>query len=373
MKAIKFIAALFMLSATWTSCIKDEELNAEADITRCILPKEILSRPEIDVYRPFDLKLKAYPIYLPIKTGVDVSNLALDFELTPGATIEPAKGSMHNFRQPVRYTVTSEDGQWHRTYSIVAEPPKKIPTFFHFEDAHKDGKYHIIYEKNEDKEVTWGSGNGGFSLAVKDAEQLEYPTFLSSEGYKGNCVQMVTRQTGSLGALVGMPIAAGNLFLGQFNLKDAMEKPLEATQFGEPFTYKPLRIKGYYRYKAGSQYLDKNRPVDKKDICSIYAFFYESTEDCPMLDGNLPDQNYNHPNMVALALLKEPHETKDNQWEEFNIEFDYQRYGKSIDPNKLENGQYHLGIVFTASADGAKFAGAPGSTLMVDEVEIIYE
>ena len=374
MKSIKLIASVLFLSMTWTSCIKDEELNSEADIVKCILPEDILTRHDIDLYKPFDSKLNAYPINLPIKTGVDVSQLALEFELTPGASIEPASGSVHNFRNPVRYTVTSEDGKWHRTYAIIADAAKQIPTKFHFEEAKTDGKYHILYELDGDKELTWGSGNGGFALAVSKAKPEEYPTLLSSEGYKGNCVKMITRSTGSLGLLVGMPIASGNLFSGQFNIKDAMERPLEATKFGEPFTYKPLRITGYYRYKSGPVYYDKSTKVDgKKDMCNIYAIFYESTKETPMLDGNIQETNFQHPNMVASALLKNPHETKGNNWERFDIEFDYETYGKEIDMNKLESGKYHLGIVFAASVDGAKFSGAPGSTLMIDEVEIIYE
>ena len=366
MKSVKLIAATLLLCTTWTSCIKDEELNAEADIVKCILPEDILTRPDIDVYRPFDSKLNAYPINLPIKTGIDVSELALKFELTPGATIEPANGSVHNFRHPVRYTVTSEDGQWHRTYAIIADGPKKIPTQFHFEDAKTEGKYNIIYEVDGDKEITWGSGNGGFALAVSSAKPNEYPTFLSPDGYKGNCVKMITRKTGSLGLLVGMPIASGNLFSGKFNIQNAMEKPLEATRFGEPFTYKPLRLTGYYSYKAGPQYYDKNQKVDKKDMCSIYAIFYESTQDTPMLDGNIQENNFQHPNMVALALMKNPHETNGSEWERFDIEFDYTKYGKTIDINKLEDGKYHLGIVFASSVNGATFSGAPESTLMID-------
>lgn len=373
MKSLKFAGMLLTLCLTTTACIQDEELNSEADITKCILPREMLTRPDIDVYRPYDANINAYPIYLPIKTGTDVSNLALNFELTPGATIEPANGSTHNFRRPVRYTVTSEDKQWHRTYSIVANGPKKIPTVFHFENADKDGKYHVLYERNTETELTWGSGNSGFALAVSNAKPNEYPTVLSPEGYKGNCVKMVTRNTGSLGLLVGMPIASGNLFFGQFKVKDAMEKPLEATQFGEPFIYKPLRITGYYRYKAGQKYFEGNKEANKKDMCSIYAVFYESTDEVPMLDGNIQETNFEHPNMVAVALLKNPHETQGSEWEKFDIEFDYKRYNKKIDMNKLESGKYHLGIVFASSVNGAKFAGAPGSTLMVDEMEIIYE
>ena len=375
MKSIKIFAATLLVGLAGTSCIKDEELNTEADITECILSADLLSKPSIDVYRPFDKNLNAYPIYLPIRNGVDVSKLAPEFELTPGAVIEPASGSVQDFSyaKPVRYTVTSEDNQWHRTYAVIARTQRNIPTYFHFETADTKGKYHIIEEKLDDRVLTWGSGNGGFSLAMSKAEPTDYPTVLSPDGYRGNCVKMVTRTTGDLGQMVKMPIASGNLFIGQFEIQHALSKPLESTKFGEPFVHKPIRLKGYYRYKAGPQFFENNKPVDKKDMMNIYAIFYESTDEVPMLDGNIQENNYEHPNMVALALIDNPHETKGNQWEEFDIVFDYDRYGKTIDPEKLKDGKYNLSIVFAASVNGATFSGAPGSTLMVDEMELIYE
>ena len=62
------------------------------------------------------------------------------------------------------------------------------------------------------------------------------------EGKEGKCVKLETRLTGSLGALVKMPIAAGNLFIGEFDMTNALSKPLEATRFGIPFCYKPAQL-----------------------------------------------------------------------------------------------------------------------------------
>ena len=46
--------------------------------------------------------------------------------------------------------------------------------------------------------------------------------------------------------------------------------------------------------------------------------------------------------------------------------------GKNIDYNKLKAGGYNLAIVFTSSIEGDLFKGAVGSTLYIDEVELIY-
>ena len=46
--------------------------------------------------------------------------------------------------------------------------------------------------------------------------------------------------------------------------------------------------------------------------------------------------------------------------------------GKFIDKEKLKDGKYNVAIVFTSSLEGAYFNGAIGSTLLIDEVELIY-
>ena len=66
-----------------TSCIKDETPNAEADIEKCILPADILSGTEIDYNLPFDESLNAYPIYIEVNNGTDLTAQAPTFELTP--------------------------------------------------------------------------------------------------------------------------------------------------------------------------------------------------------------------------------------------------------------------------------------------------
>jgi hypothetical protein len=43
------------------------------------------------------------------------------------------------------------------------------------------------------------------------------------------------------------------------------------------------------------------------------------------------------------------------------------------DAEKLKNGDYSLIVLFTSSVNGDFFAGAPGSTLVVDEVEVEYD
>lgn len=365
-----------LIGSTAVSCIRKEAPNAEADITGCTLPGNVLVQDTIDVDVSYDKSLNAYPIYIQVKKGTDCSQLAPVFTLTPGATIEPESGSTQDFSSPVRYTVTSEDGQWHRTYSISIEEEKvqEIPTIFHFEDTRIENGYYVFYETSENQELTWASGNGGFRLAINNADASEYPTTVEEAGYSGKCAKLVTRTTGSLGAMVGMPIAAGNLFIGKFNLSNALSNPLKATQLGTTFYHKPLKIKGYYKYTPGDKFYANGSYTNQVDKFDIYAIFYENKDEngeSVMLDGTLPVLNYENSNLVALAQFNDTQVY--NSWQSFEISFDYDRFQKTVDTDRLNAGEYNISIVISSSKDGATFEGAPGSTLWIDELNIIYE
>ena len=384
---------LYSLLGIWmTSCIKDEAPNAEADITSVSFQEDILANSYIDLNPSFDEGLQAYPIRINVKEGTDVTNLSPIFGLTPGASISPASGSSQNFTTSVFYTVTSADKKWQRVYavSIRKQTASNIPTSFHFEDVRlikgissandpeKKLYYHEFYERQNGEELTWASGNKGFNWAASSSLTTDYPTVQYENGKVGKCAKLETRLTGSLGNMVGMPIAAGNLFIGSFDMLNAITNPLSATRFGTPFYNKPMRLTGYYKYKAGDKFYENGEYTSRKDMYNIYAIFYDGVGYNDKgkavdvtLDGNLPNNNYEHANMVALALVTNPHET--DKWEFFDIPFDYQRYGKKINESRLAKGEYKIGIIFASSKDGATFEGAPGSTLLIDEVELIYE
>ena len=72
------------------------------------------------------------------------------------------------------------------------------------------------------------------------------------------------KNTGSFGAGVNMPIAAGNLFIGKFDVSNALADALKATQFGLPFYKVPQSLKGYYKFKAGDIFTENGKPVEGK-------------------------------------------------------------------------------------------------------------
>lgn len=102
MKA-KHVILYFLVSIIISSCIRDEALNAEADILSCTLPKAVMTTSPI---------INNNSVTLFVGPGTDVSALAPEFTLTPGATISPLSGTVHDFNLPQKYTVTAADGVW---------------------------------------------------------------------------------------------------------------------------------------------------------------------------------------------------------------------------------------------------------------------
>ena len=356
------------------SCIKEEALNSEADIESCTLPGDVLNRDPI---------IENDKVTLILKKGTNLTALSPEFTLTPGATISPASGTVRDFTSPQYYEVTSEDGQWKKRYKVEATTSGITANTYRFENMRMDsnGKYHIFYETDAGgaEILTWASGNPGFALTGAGSTPADYPTYQSEAGYKGKCLALTTRKTGSFGASMGMPIAAGNLFLGTFDVLNALKEPLTATKFGLPFDYVPTCLRGFYKYRSGEMFYKQDASVsggltpvpDMRDRFNMYAVFYESTDDMKTVDGTnaLSEDN---PNVLAVAQIDPGRAVETDEWSPFEIDFVF-REGKRVDAGKLAEGRYSLAIVFSSSVHGDRFEGAPGSTLYVDEVTLEYK
>lgn len=366
MKISRTLLSLFLLVIV-SSCIQSEDPNAEADILSCTVEEKsiLLGEPLIN-----DSEIGKYNILILAKKGSDLTHITPIFTLTPGATIEPATGVSQNFTEPVVYTVTSEDRKWEKKYTIAAvdaELPLKY-SFEHLLKGEKE-KFDTFIELDKGHQIMqWASGNGGFSITDAAKKPSDYPTVQTTGGVYGMCAKLETRSTGSLGIRVKMPIAAGNLFIGQFNVLDAISNALGATRFGLPFTKHPVAIKGYYKYAPGKTYSEKGKPKPGvTDEADIYAVFFESDKETPTLNGanSLTDKN-----IIALARPEKIDPTK--EWTKFRYDFEFKE-GKVIDREKLAQGIYKIALVFSSSKNGAWFNGAVGSTLYIDEVEIIVQ
>ena len=373
---------------TLSSCFKEEPLNAECDIEQAYIHADNKILLNLLFTNPSDTLVNVQSdqtnIEFTMRPLAALTKQAPIFRLTPGATISPESGSLQDFSKgPVTYTVTSEDKQWSRTYQVNIKKgqttmPNEIE--FEFEDAYLSKGYYNWQEKwNGNKLDIWATGNSGFQMSNSSSKPEEYPTVMIEDGYKGKGVQLTTRRTSRLADAVKKPIAAGNLFIGQFDATDALVgDAMKATKFGHPFSFsaKPAKLEGWYKYQAGEKFTDKNmKELDRHDYGTIYAVLYENIDEkgnAVLLYG---DDVQTSEQIVALALVGETQDDNGKvaigntpEWHHFSVDF---KYKKTIDPIKLKNGGYSLAIVSSSSSDGANFLGAVGSTLWIDSFKLI--
>ena len=130
---------------------------------------------------------------------------------------------------------------------------------------------------------------------------------------------------------------------------------------------KPVVFKGWYKYTPGEKFIDGtdvNNIVEVKDRideCAIQAVLYKVDTDDEVLTGF--DINTSE-KRVAVAALSDKTAKVDYTYFEIPFEFlkDYE-----------EGAKYKLAIVCSSSKEGDLFKGAGGSTLILDELEVMGE
>lgn len=362
MKSIpSFIIIIY--SILCISCIKDELPNAEADILTCEVDHQILKKDPI---------IQNERIQILVKSYVDLTEQAPFFTLSAGATISPASGTARNFILPQLYTVTSEDGLSKKIYE-VSYITSAVGSKYEFEHVKiENGKYDVFYEVDQNNQsiMDWGSGNAGFSLTGVGSSPEDFPTARLLNGKHGQGVQMVTRSTGNLGSAMGKPLAAGNIFIGEFDLGNSIINPLKSLRLGMPVDFVPIAVTGFFKYQAGAVFKEGGiEKPDKRDSWDCYAVFFETDANLKYLDGT---NRFTHPNILGIARIAQEGRVEAQKWTPFYIPLNFSS-GKVIDEQKLKDGKYSLTLVFTSSIDGDTFAGAEGSTLLIDQIEIVHD
>lgn len=390
----KILFGLSVLSVMLcTSCIQDEPLMSECDIEQATLVAEDELLLGSLFYNTAEAVKEVIPaeseIIFYTRNGLPdneiLKNLKINFKLTHGATITPENGSAQDFSNgSVRYRVTSEDKQWHRDYTVTFTPMPYMETLFSFENfkkalsanGTKELAFYEWFETTTEETTTdiWATGNRGFYVGNGSAKEEEYPTRPCTQDFVqgGSSVILETRDAGPFAWMFyQMPMAAGNLFFGTFDSTNALDDPMTATRFGIPFNRKPLYFNGYYKYKPGNVFINRNKiPQEgRTDAPDLYAVMYKNTDENGQPITLKGDDVLTHRNIVALARIKDP-SYDFNNWTHFSIPFEYY---KDIDQELLKAYGYNLAIVLTSSIEGANFCGAIGSTLLVDELQLVCE
>ena len=351
---------LFVSFLTLTSCIEEDHFGESdsANIKKIMVSNQ--SGPAI-------INANEATVIVEIPGGVDLSEIVIQsLELSSFATSSIQPGDIVDLNQDVSITLTSENGT-SRVWTLTAFVASSTPQL---DNGNLNQWYQTAteyYEPGQSAASTiWGTGNRGTQLLNKLAT---YPKDLGN----GNlAAQMETLSNGPLGSIFGTPISAGSLFTGYFN-PDNIDpaNPEAAVEFGTPFAGRPSKIRLKYSYEAGAVNKSKTGEVlNYSDAADIYALLEVRLNG---VEKRLATAWFRTENdQVGLMTIEIPftYGTLDSSFPE---------YTNPANGLFVENDQVdyilptHITFVATSSFDGAKFNGAVGSKLVVDDIELIYE
>jgi len=204
----------------------------------------------------------------------------------------------------------------------------------------------------------WDTGNKGASTL---GESNTTPTEETSTG-SGKAAKLESKFVGI--GTIGK-FAAGNLFVGEFKRVDGTNGVLD---FGRPFTEKPTRLTGSYRYTSSPiNYYDKElfpHLANVPDTCTIYIALgdWDTPVEIRTKASERKLFDPNDPKIIAYAELFSG--SSMNSYEPFTLELEYR---------DTERTPKYLVVVCSASRYGDYFTGGAGSTLWVDNLDLGWD
>lgn len=232
------------------------------------------------------------------------------------------------------------------TLSFITENYEEIPNLNFDTWTYADNIWYPNATKGNVNEegVYWATGNKGVKTAGKESNSA--PT--DNPIIAGKAAKLET-----LGSVPAANYAAGNLFIGAFDLD--FLNPINSVVFGRPYSgARPTKFKGYYMYQPGTSMSGGSVPSDRTltvDECEIYIKLWSGE------------------NVIGEAHLVDNKHM--DSYEAFELPIEYT--DKTKYPDKIT-------IVATSSRYGGEFSGmsvigqvSAGSTLWVDEFSLSYE
>jgi len=306
-------------------------------------------------------------VEVEIPAGIDLTTITIqDLQVSSFATADKQIGDVLDLTTQQKITIIAEDGSSHvwTIRSFVASSNPQLDNY-DLNAWYQTGSGY--YEPGSDAASTiWGTGNPGTQILDILA------TTPYDLGNDNKAARMETFDNGALPASLGMPISAGSIFTGFFN-PDNIDPtdPEAAIDFGVPFAGRPEKLRFKYQYQAGEVNKDRDgNELNYPDMLDIYA----------LLEVRLGGTT----ERLATAWFRSADPIDDLTTNE--IIFTYGELDDSFpDYMKPQDGVYvssdsaafvlptHITFVASSSFDGANFAGAIGSVLIVDDIEMVYK
>ena len=175
-----------------------------------------------------------------------------------------------------------------------------------------------------------------------------------------------------LTSVVNGAFAAASLYTGTFGNIDFTSFGATLT-FGQSFSSRPIILKGFYKYKpVNVNNVGNNLPADatvskgNPDQCSIYIALAKKSYLINNKDESTFIKFADDPNIIAYGELPSGAATEGDDYVEFNIPLKYKK--ESFDEKPT-----HIIIVCSASKYGDYMTGGEGSTLYLDDFELVYD
>ncbi|WP_104734298.1 PCMD domain-containing protein [Hanstruepera ponticola] len=306
-------------------------------------------------------------VTVEIPGGVDLTAISIEkIEISSFAQSNKIQGDILNLENDDTIVVTAEDGSvynWTIRAFVASETPQLDN--WQLNDWYMTATNY--YEPGTDAETTiWGTGNQGTQILNILA------TIPEDLGNDNLAAKMMTMDNGSLAGTFGAPISAGSLFTGYFDPDNIdLSDPEAAIEFGTPFSGRPLKIRFKYSYVPGEENKDRDgNHLSYGDACDIYAL--------------LEIRQGGEVQRLGTAWFRSD-ETQ-NEFITQEIDFTYGELDSSFPAYMYpENNNYvtpdvadfglptHITFVASSSFDGASFAGAIDSILIIDDIELVYE
>lgn len=199
----------------------------------------------------------------------------------------------------------------------------------------------------------WDTGNKG---ATTIADSNSTPSDDTATG-TGKSVQMQTKW-------LVMKLAAGNLFAGDF----AVDGTHGILTLGREFSAFPSAVRMYCKYTTSkiTRALDRlSYMKGQPDTCHVYVAL--STEKVVLRTRQEDEFNRNAPSIVAYGEFQSGTDVSGTERNGYKlVEFPLEYYRTNVTPK-------YLIIVCSSSKYGNLFTGGEGSTLYLDEMELVYE
>ena len=323
---------------------------------------------------------------------LNLSNLsATNIKVSDYATVSPTVGEKQDFSKPVAYTVTAEDGSKKTYYVIVQQRGGtgeiQLPnsSFENWHDAEFGTTQYIDIGVDKDTK-TWATGNQGAAFAIGLGAEAELPSQPYERSQDEIAAKLTTQDMGALAAAFGgKGIAAGNLFTGRFEIGNVTNAhPV----FGTPYTETPIAFKIDYKYSPAEGLLNgKRRPVEGKDAADMYVILEKREGNKAIRLGSgwlrvTEAQEEWTTEVIDIKYAKNgqaPEEVSEHA--RYVLKYGHDGDTSVSDPGLMPEATWgdiskdkptHIIAVFSSSYLGDYFIGAPGSTLWVDNFELIY-